>query len=280
MTLPPPPANFNLKFYPDESVELGPVEVYLNAVFAMYKLANKFQWTAVWPHPTSTFALAGRGVWIRVKKQRRALRTLHVVYALWYTVITMVSRSPFYQYSADIYLGQQLIGSLYIETIPMTASSNNSIEAIDYISTTNTTTSDSTSYSSGLGRTITLPDMNITYNFLAGRINSRDLYTAVLSGLADAAKEGMDTVCSELHTYSQSGNLIFWIDGEAQAGQPFTYRGATALLRAIVVDMTLEQRRFAPITFTVANGTNGLASGFISKWPLQGNGTASAAAAR
>ena len=247
---------------------------------AMYELANDFRWIQKWPRPTSTFALVDSGVLIRVRRERRELRTLHVALALYFTIITMISTSPFHQYGADMYLGIRLIGRLSIEPMPTTTHMNTSIEGIDYISTINTTLLDSTSYSSGLGRTIVLPDMTIDYEYVGARINSKDLYTAVLSGLADAARAGMDTICPELHAYSEAGNLVFWIDGNDQATTPFTYKEVTNLFKEIVDDMTLEQRRFAEINFTVKRGDVGIASGFIGKPPLQGNVTAGVEAAR
>ena len=265
MTIPTPPTNFNLDFHPNEGVQLNPLEVYLTAIFAMYQLATHFQWNELWPRAITTFALVNRGVWIKVNKERRELRTFHVIFALYFTLITLVSRSPFLQYHTDMYQSTRLIGGLAVEEIPETSSLNISIGAIDYISPSNATTPDSTSYSSSLGTTIVLEDMNITYHYVGARINSRDLYTAVLSGLADAAKAGMENICAELHAYSNSGDLVFWINGEEEAMHPFTFKAVTHLLRAIVLDMTLEQRRFAEINFLVRNGTEGIASGFVSK---------------
>ena len=280
MTIPTPPTNFNLDFHANEGVQLNPLEVYLTAIFAMYQLATHFQWNELWPRAITTFALVNRGVWIKVVKERREMRTFHVIFALYFTVITLVSRSPFLQYHTDMYQSTRLIGGLAIEEVPETTSLNISMGAIDYISTSNATTPDSTSYTSGLGTSIALPDMNITYRYVGVRINSRDLYTAVLSGLADASKAGMDHICAELPAYSHSGDLVFWIYGEDFAMHPFTFKAVTHLLRAIVLDMTLEQRRFAEINFEVTNGTEGIAYGFVRKLPFQGNGTTSVEAAR
>ena len=246
----------------------------------MYQLATHFQWNELWPRAITTFALVNRGVWIKVVKERREMRTFHVIFTLYFTLITLVSRSPFVQYHTDMYQGTRLIGGLAIEEVPETKPLNISIGAIDYISNSNTTTPHSKSYSSGLGTTIPLPNMNITYRYVGVRINSRDLYTAVLSGLADASKAGMDHICVELPAYSHSDNLVFWIYGEDYATHPFTFRAVTHLLRAIVLDMTLEQRRFQEITFEVTNGTESVAYGFVSKLPFQRNGTASVEAAR
>ena len=254
--------------------------MYLNAIAAMYELANDFQWNGVWRRP-GHFSVVDSGIWIRVQIEGRNLRTFHVIFALYYTVITMISNiGAFCQYGTDMYQGNLLLGRLGIEAIPTATPLNTSIGAIDYISTTNTTTSDSTSLSSGLGRTIELPDMNITYDYVGARINSKDLYTAVLSGLADAAKAGMDTICTELHAYSQAGNLVFWLDGDDQATQPLTYESVTTIFRSIVEDMTLRERRFAEINFAVLFGEDGGASGFIAKMPLQGNDTAGVVAAK
>lgn len=208
------------------------------------------------------------------------MRTLHLVYGLYFTVLSMVSESPFYQYHTDMYQSTRLIGGLAIEKFPGTTPSNTSIGAIDYISTTNATILDSTSYSSGLGTTIILPDMNITYEYIGPRFNSRDLYTAVLDGLAEASKSGMDTVCVDVRAYSYSGEFIFWIIGEQSATHPLTYKAATDIFRSITLDMTLEQRRFEEINFFVMNRTEAIATGFVGKVPVQGNGTASVAAAR
>ena len=245
----------------------------------MYQIATHFQWNELWPRAITTFALVNRGVWIKVVKERREMRTFHVIFALYFTVIMLVSRSPFVQYHTDMYQGTRLIGGLAVEA-PETTPLNISAGAIDYNSNSNATTPHSTFYSSGLGTTIPLPDMNITYRYVGVRINSRDLYTAVLSGLADASKAGMDHICAELPAYSYSGDLVFWIYGEGFARYPFTFKAVTHVFRAIVLDMTMEQRRFQEITFEVTNGTESVAYGFVSKLPFQGNGTASVEAAR
>ena len=280
MILPTPPPDFNIQFYRNEGIQLNPVEVYLNAIDAMYEIAHHFRWNEMWPRPSSIFELADRGVRIIVTREGQELRTLHVALGLYFTVITMIASSPFYQYGADMYRRDRLIGRLSIEQIPTTTPLSTSIEAIDYINTSNTTTRNSTSHSSGLGRTIIWHNMNIYYEFAGARINSKDLYTAVLSGLADAAKAGMDTVCTELQAYSQADNLVFWVDGHESASHPFTYKEVTDLFRAVVAEMTLEQRRFGEINFIVTDGNDGLASGFIHKLALQGNVTAGVVVAR
>ena len=254
--------------------------MYLNAIIAMYDIANLYQWDAMWPRRTVTFSLLDHGVGIAVIRDVRRLQTLHVDIALYYTVVTMVVRREFYQFGADLYQATRLIGGLVIEPIPPETALNTSIDAVHHISTTDITTSDSTSQSPDIGRTIYFHDLNITYQYAGLRINSQDLFTAVLGGLADAAKAGMDTVCTDIQAVSHSGNLLFWIDGDDGPTHPLTYRGVTDILRAITLDMIQQQRRFAEITFTARIGTHGVASGFISRTSLQGNGTASVAAAR
>ncbi len=275
-----PPANFNIGLCQNETIQLNPVDLYLNAIVAMYGLATLYRWNEMWPRPTSTFSLVGHALWIRVERDRLELKTLHVVFTLYYTVTTMVDRSQFCEYAADMYQGDRKIGSLDIEQIPATTTLNTSIEAFDSISTTNIMTSDSTSHSFGRGRIIVLPDITITYQYVGDRINSKDLYTAVLSGIGDAAKAGMDTVCTEIQAFSQSANLVFWIFNVDQSIQPLRYKAVTDIFRSITVDMTVEQRRFAEIEFFAKNGTDVIGTGFIRKLPLGGNVTASAVAAR
>ena len=234
----------------------------------------------MWPLQTTTFSLADRGIWIRVERDRRQLKTFHIVFALYATITNMIARSEFCVYAAEITQSGRVIGSLDIEPIPTATTLDTSVEAIDYISTTNITTSDSTSHSLGLGRTIDLSDMTITYEYVGDRINSKDLFTAVLSGLADAAKARMDTVCTGMEAVSQDLNLVFWIDPVDQNIKPFRYKAVTRIFRSITVDMTLVQRRFAEISFFVKNGTDLICTGFIGKLPPPGNGTASVVVAR
>ena len=247
----------------------------------MYDIATLYQWDAMWNHRTIIFTLQDHGgVCIRVDRVLRRMQTLHVALALYHTVVAMVATRGFYEYGADLYQAGRLIGGLSIEPAPPETALNTSIEAVHYISTTDITTSDSTSQSHDLGITIYIHDMNITYQYAGGRINSQDLFMAVLGGLADAAEAGMDTICTDIQALSPSENLIFWIDADSGSTHPLTYQGVTDILRAVTVDMTLEQRRFAEINFLVSIGTHRVASGFIGSTRLQDNGTASVAAAR
>ena len=259
---------------------MSPVDVYLNAIVAMYDIANLYQWDAIWPRRTVTFSLLDHAVWVRVERDLRRMLTLHAAFALYYTVVTMVDRRDFYRYETDLYQANRLIGGLIIEPTPPETTLNTSIDAFHYISATDITTSDSTSQSPDLGRSIYVHGMNITYQYAADRINSQDLFTAVLSGLADAAKAGMDIVCTDFQAVSHSGNLLFWINGEHVSPHRLTYRGVTDILRGVTVDMTLQQRRFAEISFIARIAGHLVASGIIGKTTLQGNGNASVAAAR
>lgn len=257
------------------------MDVYLNAIEAMYDIANLYQWTATWTHRTSTFALDDRSnVWIRMERELRRLQTLHVALGLYYTVITMAERRAFCEFGADLYQVRRFMGSVIIEPSDNAISLNTSTDAVHYADTTNITAVDSTSQSPSLGRTIWFDNLSITYSYAGGRINSEDLFTAVLGGLADAAKAGADTVCTELYAVSRSQNLVFWIDGQEGAAQPLTYGAATDILKEITMDMTLVQRRFADINFLVRNGTDPLASGFLGNMPYQGNRTASVATSK
>ena len=260
---------------------MSPVDVYLSGIEAIYDIANLHEWSASWPDRTSTFALEDRdNVWVRVERELRRLETLHVAFGIYYIVIRMAETRAFYKYGADLYQLRRYIGSVVIEPSEDLNSSSTSTDAVHYADTTNITAVDSTSQSPSLGRTIFFNDLTITYHYAGGRINSQDLFTAVLGGLLDAAKAGMDTVCEQMYAVSWARNLVFWIDGNEGAVQPLTYGAATDILKGITLDMTLKQRRFADINFVVGNGTDNLATGFITPMPFQGNGSASEATSR
>ena len=260
---------------------MSPVDVYLSGIEAIYDIANLYEWNASWPHRTSTFALRDRdNVWVRVERVLRRLETLHVAFGIYYVVVKMAETRAFYTYGADLYQLRRYIGSVVIEPSEDPNSSSTSIDAVHYADTTNITAVDSTSQSPSLGRTIFFNDLTLTYTYDGDRINSQDLFTAVLSGLLDAAQAGMDTVCVQMYAVSRGRNLVFVIDANEGAAQPFTYGAATDILKEITLDMTLKQRRFAEVNFVITNGTDDLATGLIAKMPIQGNGTASEATSR
>ena len=260
---------------------MNPVDVYLNAIEAMYNIANLYEWNATWHARTTTFSMEARNsVWVRVERELRRLETHHVALAIYYIITQMAERRAFYEYGADLYQVRRLMGGVIVEPSLEARPLNTSIDAVPYADTTNITAVDSTSQSPSLGRTIFFKDLTVTFHYTGGRINSQDLFTAVLGGLADAAKAGIDTVCTRLYAVSRARNLVFWIDGDEESEQPLTYGAATDILKGIAVDMTLVHRRFAVITFIVRNGTDQLATGYIGPLPVQGNGTASAATSR
>lgn len=260
---------------------MNPVDVYVNAIEAMYSVANYYEWNATWPERITTFSLPARSnVWVRVERDLRRLQPIYVVLGIYYVVCSMATNRAFYEYGADLYQVRRLIGGVMIEPSLETTPLNTSIDAVHYADTTNITAVDSASQSPSLGRTFFFKDLTVTFEYTGGRINSEDLFFAVLGGLADAAQAGMDTVCTQVYAVSRSRNLVFWIDGNEQAEEPLTYGSATDILKGISDDMTLNQRRFAVIEFIVRNGTDELATGYVGPVPLQGNGTASEATSR
>ena len=253
----------------------------MNAVEAMYCLANQYEWNATWRDRTSVFTLPARSnVWVRVERELRRLETIHVALGIYYTVCHMAESRAFYEYGADLYQIRRLMGGVMFEPSQVTVPLNSSIDAVHYADPFNITVVNSTSQSPSLGRTIFFKDMTVNFDYTGGRINSQDMFTAVLGGLADAAQAGMDTVCTQMYAISRSRNLVFWIDGNRQAEEPLTYGGATDILKGVALDMTLNQRRFAAIEFIVRNGTDELATGYVGPVPFQGNGTASEATSR
>ena len=281
LTVPRPPEDLRIEFWGNDSEPMSPVDVYLSGIEAIYDIANLYEWNASWPHRTSTFALRDRdNVWVRVERQLRRLETLHVVFGIYLVVIKMAETRAFYTYGADLHQLNRYIGSVVIEPREAPSSSSTSIDTVHYADTTNITAVDGPSQSPSLGRTIFFHGLTLTYTYAGGRVNSQDLFTAVLSGLLDAAKAGMDTVCVQMYATSWGRNLVLLIDANEGVAQLFTYGAATDILKELTLDMTLKQRRFAEINFVITNGTDELATGLIAKMPSQGNGTASEATSR
>ena len=238
----------------------------------MYGLANHYDWNAIWRSASTTFSLTDRGIWIvvdRIPRARVQLRTLHVVFALFYTMVAMSEDSMFCSWNSYIYLNTREIGTLFVEANYPTSNLRNNSTDVDFNGAPSIAAVNSTVDSTTLGITINIEGLTITYNYVGDRINSKDLFIAVLNGMAEAAKAGAQSSCESLRAASLDSNIVFSITKSPTSPQPLTYKVVTLVMRLITLDMALEQRRFAEISFVFRWRKEQIGHGLVRKRPPQ-----------
>lgn len=265
LAAPARPLGFDADIHYDTSEILNALGVYLCAIDVMYHFAQTgwFKRLAggleVW--------VDGFNMEIDIEKSQEPhggfqLQTNHIVFGLYETIVDISAHSRFCQVLTTLSMHRRQIGTLVIQKRASMAPEKEIANAKSLILVNGSSISNAATYPSGLVIDPENPSFSIAYNYSGIRINSKDIFLAVLDALATAAEFSPSTSFRSLNAISASGDCaisILEVDSQFQ----MTYSYVTKALRAMIVDIMVYLRKFEEMTLELKWQASKIAEGSI-----------------
>ncbi|KAF6217456.1 hypothetical protein HO133_006794 [Letharia lupina] len=265
LAAPDRPPGFEVEIHYDTSKPFGPLGVYLCAIDCMYHFAQ-IGWHEALAGGLTVW-VDGFDVEIDVESEQGPtgplkLETSNIIQGLYETMLDVSAGSHFCEVLTTLSLHRRQLGTLVIERrAPRTLEKGSA-------NTTNT----GLTKASAQGNTVTYPSGYITdsndhsfstsYTYSGTRINSKDVFLAVLDALATAAQFSPSTPFRSLTALSASGNCVINIV-EVDSQFQVNYSFVTKALRVMVLDIMVTLRNFGEVTFQLKWKALNIAEGSI-----------------
>ena len=281
VTAPIPPAGYQVLLRFNESIPLNPLGVYINAIELMYKLAQDS-----WNDPLNEdlfMSVSLYNIWIFAASiPQHGLPASLLVIGLQDAIITMARLSAFFRLSVDLGLNGLVIGHLEIgnkETPPPDSVTGTSYTKDILLSVNETQSNGSLSDS---GRIIDPYDSKfvITYAFYGKAINSKEVFTAVLDGLATSAQYEPKEYCALLEAVSVSGTCVISVSQIPSFPARLYYLDVTRALLILTTGVIVTRRRFGEMEFGISYDGIQIAEGYLLKISLLNSSVEGIAASR
>ena len=173
------------------------------------------------------------------------LEVNHIVLGIYDTILDVAAKSRFCETLSTISLHGRYVGTLRIEKktaeIMESGSNTTNITIADAFPRGNTVT-----YPKGQFDDPEDPDFSIEYIYYGGRINSKDIFLAVLDGLATAAQFNNLAPFSSLGGVSPSGDCVISIVGVDSPYQ-INYSFGTTALSILIMGIMIPLAKFEEI---------------------------------
>ena len=265
LAAPAPPSGFEIDIHYDTSSLLNPLGIYLCAIDFMYQFAQ-----TGWNKRLS----GGFTVWLdrydveidieSVHQQHGSvqLQTCHIVLGLYETIREVSAQSRFCEVLTALSLHRRQIGSLAIQRKTPQKTKTVGVNATSSSTVMDFSSNDVPTYPSG--SIIDLDDrrFNISYMFTGIRINSKDIFLAVLDALATAARFPANTLFQSLNAASPSGACVISLTVDSSQST-LSYSFITKTLRGIVIHVMVVLRKFEEITFQLNWQANKMVEGSV-----------------
>lgn len=252
---------------------LNPLGVYINAIELMYRLAQ-YNWDAH-IYEEIRMSVTFYNIWILAAgAPSDRLQVSHIVIALQDCIIAMARLTGFFRLSALISLDGEMIGHLEFGNNQSPSDNNTSVSLQEDSSLlVNNNRSDGSSINSGH-----IVDPNdhrfvITYDFYEKAIDSKEIFTVVLDGLATSAQFEPNEYCDVLEVHSMSGTVAISITKILGEPTLVRYYDLTRSLLIIVTGVIVRQRMFRELGFSISYNGLEIAEGYLFKVTLANNGT-------
>lgn len=239
ITAPTPPPGFEVDEHYDTSKRFSPLGVYLTAIDCMYHFAQE-----EWHKPQTlvqTFRSVRFDVQIDIEPAQKVLQleVSHVIFGVYDTILDVAAKSRFCETLSTISLHRRLVGTLRIEKktpeIVGTGSNATSIEIADTFPHGNGVT-----YPKGRFDDPDEPHFSVDYIYYGGRINSKDIFLAVIDALATAAQFTDRAPFNSLGAASPSGNCVInivGVDGRYKINYSFVTKALLILIQGIMIPL-------------------------------------------
>lgn len=268
LTVPPTPPGFTAAVYLGTSKPLNPLAVHVVAIGSMYVFAQE-----PWDFEVdgATAFEPGYNVIIVSNNQQPAgaplrLKTSHVILGLYEGLMTMLGHNRFCELSVTLSIHQRQVGELSMraEHVPIEAAADSTIigTSLDAISPVITATDDS----NALQRQYTDPSdpkFKMIYQFHGSRIPSKNIFTAALNGLANAAVFDPKSPCDRLKAVSENSGCLIQIS--KLDGQSMDYAQATKALKWMTSTIPILEKTFGEMNAQLVYDGQRIADGYILK---------------
>lgn len=250
--------------------------VYINAIELMYRLAQE-DWDAL-IHTNIQMSVTTYNIWIIATRAPAArLQIGHIVIALQDSVVAMARLTDFYRLTALITLDGVTAGYLDFGNNQSPMDGNNTSSGVpkDDLLLINNNTDQSGSSVSNSGQVIDPydPKFVITYQFFDQSIDSKEIFTVVLDGLATCAQFKPSDEYPVLEAYSVSGTTAISISKVLGRPTRLHYSDMTRSLLLIVTKVIVMERKFKELEFNIGYDGVRIAEGFMFKVTSANNGT-------
>ena len=248
-------------------MSLKPLDVFLLAIDSMYEFAG-MEWDGVFVGWVRYWA-DGFAAEIDVEgsydpSSPLPLRTSHIVLGLYETILAMSTDVRFSEVTTTMSSQQRQLGILQIRRLAI--SSNNNDTLVDVGSPESETTR---SVANGPTGVIVDPDdsrFTISYSYDGGRINSKDMFIAILEALAITAEYSNATPFLSLATTSASRKCEITVS-TAPSESRLRYGFVTKALRMLTWDVILRLKVFAEMKFKLNLDRQDVAEGYFRALP-------------
>lgn len=249
LTAPEPPLGFEINIRYDTGEPLNPLGVYLSAIDCMYQFAQEGWYKGfaggliVWAEGYDVEIVIQA---LREPHDRLALETVHIVFGLYETLVEVATQSSFCELLTTLLLHRRRLGYLHIQKrTPQKLKSGTDATNLTVVKPF--PQSNDVTYPSGQFIDPDEPEFSLHYTFSGTRINSKDIFLAVLGALAASAQFSPDRPFVSLRATSPAGDCAINV---RETGGPFelNYSFLTKALRMIITNIIVPLRKFEEIT--------------------------------
>ncbi len=275
--MPPPGFSVHLEF--NSSVQLKPIQVYINVIELVSRLSN-LPWTVTLPgsiRMTSTDASTVLTLSPYPPFGDSSLRVQYAILGLYQAGVAIALENQFYQLNASLYMNDRKVG--WFEFLPSGSPLHESSNldhrlplSFDYANDTNARAES--------GKITDPEDRNsvITYEWDGVRIKSQDIFTALLNGFAIAAEHNNP----DLNAYvpaarSTSGDIILstWTVGGVEDPYMTWARLKKAFImlwQALIIGRQGQKPRFEGFSFGLEYDEKEIGAGRMLRFDMDGEG--------
>lgn len=188
------------------------------------------------------------------------LETVHIVSGLYETIVDVVAQSRFCEVHTTLLLHRRQIGILLLQKrSPTRTLATGGANATSSVSVDSVAQENAVVYPSG---TFTDPDdaaFSLSYTYSGVRINSKDIFLAVLDALATAAQFSRVKYFQSLTAVSPSGSCAISIVANLGSIFRVNYSFVTKALRFLIVDVMVPLGKFEGLTLQLKWETSEMA---------------------
>ena len=188
---------------------------------------------------------------MRGQRASAGVQTSHIVVGLYQTIVEVSVQSLFCEVLTTISLQRREIGSIAIQKRISGTKENDGITATSSLMVNGFSSSNAVTYPSGQVTDTDDHSFTIPYTFNGIRINSKDIFIAVLDALATAAQFPANTPFRSLNAISASGDCVIRIAVDSSQSE-LSYSHVTKALRAMITDVMIVLRKFEEVTFQLS----------------------------